>query len=217
MAIGAVFDCDGTLLDSMEAWHIVQSDLAKRAGIVSTDELTVELGPMTIPEAGAHLYAKYGVGIDADDVVSMIDEGMLEYYRNHAKPRPGALEFVEALNELGVSCSVASSSPQSYLQAGLARAGFTPYLDAIVSVDDVGASKRDPAVFNQACKLMGTRIDETWGFEDSLYALLTLKRAGYKTVGIYDSDLAGTFDQLAEVADVAVRAFDELDPRMFVE
>ena len=142
---------------------------------------------------------------------------MLEYYRNHAKPRPGALEFVEALNELGVSCSVASSSPQSYLQAGLARAGFTPYLDAIVSVDDVGASKRDPAVFNQACKLMGTRIDETWGFEDSLYALLTLKRAGYKTVGIYDSDLAGTFDQLAEVADVAVRAFDELDPRMFVE
>ena len=41
MAIGAVFDCDGTLLDSMEAWHIVQSDLAKRAGIVSTDELTI--------------------------------------------------------------------------------------------------------------------------------------------------------------------------------
>lgn len=217
MAIGAVFDCDGTLLDSMEAWHIVQSDLAKRAGIVSTDELTVELGPMTIPEAGAHLHAKYGVGVDADDVVSMIDEGMLEYYRNHAEPRPGALGFVEALNELGVSCSVASSSPQSYLQAGLARAGFTPYLDAIVSVDDVGASKRDPAVFNQACKLMGTRIDETWGFEDSLYALLTLKRAGYKTVGIYDSDLAGTFDQLAEVADVAVRAFDELDPRTFAE
>ncbi|WP_139651850.1 HAD family hydrolase [Raoultibacter phocaeensis] len=215
MATGAVFDCDGTLLDSMEAWHIVQSDLAKRAGIVSTDELTVELGPMTIPEAGAYLHAKYGVGIDADDVVGMIDEGMLAYYRTSAQPRPGALEFVRALVDLGVSCSVASSSPQSYLQAGLEHAGFAPYLDAIVSVDDVGASKREPAVFNQACKLMGTSIAETWGFEDSLYALRTLKRAGYRTVGVYDTDLAGTFEELSEVADVTVRSFFELDVRRF--
>ena len=215
MAIGAVFDCDGTLLDSMEAWHIVQSDLARHTGIVSTDELTVELSPMTIPEAGAHLHAKYGVGIDADDVVSMIDEGMLKYYRTQAKPRLGALEFVKALFDSGVHCSVASSSLQSYLQAGLERAGFAPYLDAIVSVDDVGASKREPTVFNQACKLMGTQISKTWGFEDSLYALRTLKRAGYKTVGVYDNDLAGTFDELSEIADVAVRSFDELDPKFF--
>lgn len=215
MAFGAVFDCDGTLLDSMEAWHIVQCDLAERAGIGSTDDLTTELGPMTIPEVGAYLHAKYGLGADADDVVSMIDEGMLEYYRNRAVPRVGALEFVKKLNELGVNCSVASSSPQSYLQAGLRKTGFMPYLDAVVSVDDVGASKREPAVFNQACKLMGTRIAETWGFEDSLYALQTLKRAGYRAVGLYDNDLAGTFEELAAVADIAVRSFDELDARIF--
>lgn len=215
MAVGAVFDCDGTLLDSMEAWHIVQGDLARRAGIASSDELTAELSPMTIPEVGNHLHTKYGVGVDADEVVSMIDEGMLAYYRTCAKQRPGALEFVKALVELGVSCSVASSSPQSYLQAGLARAGFSPYLNAIVSVDDVGASKREPTVFNRACKLMGTRIDETWGFEDSLYALKTLKRAGYRTVGVYDNDLAGTFAALSDIADVSVRSFTELDPRAF--
>ena len=62
---------------------------------------------------------------------------------------------------------------------------------------------------------MGTQISKTWGFEDSLYALRTLKRAGYKTVGVYDNDLAGTFDELSEIADVAVRSFDELDPKFF--
>lgn len=215
MAIGAVFDCDGTLLDSMDAWLVVQTGLVAGIVDISADELTAELGPMTIPEAGAHLHAKYGVGRDADDVVRMIGEGMLAYYRTQAAPRPGALEFVKALFDLGVSCSVASSSPQAYLQAGLSRAGFMPYLDAIVSVDDVGASKREPTVYNQACKLMGTRIEDTWGFEDSLYALKTLKKAGYKTVGIYDNDYAGAFEDLASVADVAVRSFEELDPKAF--
>lgn len=215
MATGAVFDCDGTLIDSMEAWYEVQNDLARRAGIEPSDELTAALSPLTIPEVGDYFFERYGLGSGPDDVVRMLDEGMVAYYTERAKARPGALDFVRRLNELGIPCSVASSSPQRYLQPGLACAGFMPYLQAVVSVEDVAASKRSPAVYNQACKLMGTRIEDTWGFEDSLYALNTLAAAGYKTVGVYDNDDAGTYADLAAVADIAVRSFEELDPERF--
>ena len=213
---GAIFDCDGTLIDSAKAWRAVETELFKAVGGRVTDEVARALSPLTIPEAAVYLHDTHGVGADADDVVRMIGEGMLAFYRSKAQPRPGALEFVQALHARGIRCSVASSSPQDFLQAGLACAGFLPYLDAVVSVEDVGASKREPAVFDRACELMGTSPADTWGFEDSIYAIHTLKAAGYRTVGIYERDTSGTFEQLKETADIAVLSFEDLDPSMFL-
>jgi len=147
-------------------------------------------------------------------VVRMMDELMLAYYRV-ARPREGALEFVREMHARGVRMAVASSIPQEYLQAGLASAGFLPYLDAVVSVDDVGSSKRQPDVYHAARAAMGTAVDNTWGFEDSLYAVRTLKGAGYRTVGLYERDGSGSFDDLQREATLAVRSFAELDPNLF--
>ena len=182
--IGVIFDCDGTLLDSMDVWREVEDELARRAGA-------------TLP--------------DADK-----DELMLDYYRNRAHERSGALAFVSALVERGVRVSVASSSPQKYLQAGLERAGFSPYVSLIVSVDDVASSKREPKVYDHARRLMDTPLDTTWGFEDSAYALRTLRDAGYRTVGIYDRDDAGTHEELRANADVVIDSFEELDAETFI-
>ncbi len=215
MTVGAVFDCDGTLLDTMGAWRAAQDELARRAGGVADEALSAVLGPMTIPEVGAYFHEQMGLGNSAHDVVEMIGEIMLVSYREQSVARPGALEFVKALVERGVPCSVASSTPPLHLRVGLEATGFADLLTAIVSVDDVGASKRDPAVYLRACELMGTQPSCTWGFEDSLYALRTLKDAGFKTVGVYDCDVAGTFEELAAIADITVRSFSELDGASF--
>ena len=215
-SIGVVFDCDGTLLDSMDVWREVEGELADRAGVALTEADRGVLATLTIPEVGAYFHDRLGLGASAEHVVNMIDELMLAYYRERAHERPGALAFVRALYARGAVLSVASSSPQSYLRAGLERCGFTPYLQAIVSVDDVGASKREPVVYDRARELMGTPLATTWGFEDSSYALRTLRSAGYHTVGIYDCDLAGTYDELSALADITVRSFDELSTDAFL-
>ena len=113
--------------------------------------------------------------------------------------------------------SVASSSPKPYLQAGLACAGIVPYLAAIVSVEDVNSNKRNPKVYDHTRDLMGTSTLLTWGFEDAVYAIRTLSHAGYGTVGVYDHDLSGTWDQLSSEADLAVRSFEDLTAEAFLE
>lgn len=214
--IGVIFDCDGTLLDSMGVWREVEGELARRAGVTLTAADVDELTTLTIPECGAFFHERYGLGESNEAVVRTIDELMLDFYRTRAEARPGALAFVRGLAERGVRMSVASSSPLPYLQAGLARCGFAPYLDAVVSVDDVGKSKREPAVFDRAREAMGTPLATTWGVEDSVYAVRTLRDAGYRTLGIYDCDISGTPEQLETAADRFIASFEELDAEEFI-
>ena len=213
--IGVIFDCDGTLLDSMDVWREVEDELARRAGAQLTDADKDELTTLNIPEAGAFFHDRFGLGDSGEDVVRMMDELMLDYYRNRSHERPGALAFVRGLVARGVRVSVASSSPQAYLQAGLAHAGFAPYFDIVASVDDVKSSKRVPKVYDHVRELMGTPLETTWGFEDSAYALRTLSDAGYRTVGIYDRDDAGTHEELTALADLVIDSFEELDAQTF--
>ncbi len=214
--IGVVFDCDGTLLDSMDAWREVEGELARRAGAELADADRDLLVTLTIPEAADFFHGRFGLGASAGEAAGMIDELMLAYYRERSRERPGALAFVRGLADHGVAMSVASSSPQPYLRAGLERCGFAAYMSAVVSVDDVGASKREPAVYDRARELMGTPLETTWGFEDSAYALRTLRAAGYPTAGVYDCDLSGTFEELSSLADLTIRGFDELSADAFV-
>lgn len=207
---GVVFDCDGTLLDTIGVWHEAEAELFRRAGAEQTPEDHALIVTYTLPEVGVFFHEKFGLGSSSNEVTHMLDDLLLEYYETKATAKPGALELVQALAAAGVPMSVASSSPQAFLQAGLSGAGFAPYLTAIVSVDDVGASKREPAVYDRAREAFGFDRAHTWGFEDSLYAVRTLKRAGYPTIGVYDCDESGTFADLQTESDMVVRSLAEL-------
>lgn len=215
--IGVIFDCDGTLIDSMAAWRALEEDLAARAGREFTREDADALTVRTIPECGEYVHEKFGLGDSPADVVRMIDEFMLAFYSTRAELRPGVRAFVEGLAARGVHMTVASSTPKPLLEAGLAHVGLREFLEAIVSVDCVGKSKREPAVYDHARSVMGTDLRFTWGFEDALYAVQTLRRAGYPVVGVYDDDLAGTYEDLIAHADVAIRSFEDLSVERFLE
>ena len=74
----------------------------------------------------------------------------------------------------------------------------------------MGASKREPVIFDHARSLLGTPRGETWGFEDSLYAMDTLRNAGFPVVGIYDEEHGVGIEDVRERAFFAVGRLDEL-------
>lgn len=207
---GALFDCDGTLLDSLGVWRGLEDVLSREANVTMTPELRAHFVRLTVGEIASYVHEQFRFGTCAQDVQDLIDEYMLDFYRTKVTLLPGVGDFLEECARASVRMSVVSSSTPSYLQAGLKHAGILSYFDAVVSVDDVGASKREPTVFNHARNILGTPIEYTWGFEDSLYALDTLRQAGYPTVGLFDDSEGITFEQLKERATVAVHSFAEL-------
>ncbi len=201
----------------MGAWRELEADLAWRVGAELDKEDTDALTTMSIPECGAYLHGKFGLGESPEEVVGMIDAFMMDYYANRSVARPGALRFVRGLADAGVPMAVASSTPSALLRAGIEHAGFAPYMRAIVSVDDVGKSKREPAVYDRAREALGTTRAQTWGFEDATYALRTLNAAGYHTFGVYDCDLSGTLEELAGEVDMVARSFEAVSAADFLK
>lgn len=214
--IGVIFDCDGTLVDSMGAWHEVDRTLAAEAGITLTEADAEAITTMSLPEASAYLHEQCGLGESNEAVLEMIFDRMRAFYANEVEARPGALTFVQALHERGVPMAVASSTPADMLATCVERCGFAPYMKTVVSVDDLQTSKREPAVYDHARSFLGTDRAHTWAFEDAAYALDTLCAAGYRTGAIYDNDISGTRDQLFERADFLIASWEDLDPDIFL-
>jgi len=189
-----------------------EEELGKRAEVELTEEDSRYIATLTLPETAEFFHEHFGLGNSADEVLQLISALMQKAYAEHVFAKPGALEYVRLLHKRGVKCSVASSTPKDLLEIGLSATGFMPYLEAVVSVDDVGASKRESDVYDKALELMGTEKNTTWVFEDAEYALITLIEAGYSTVAVYDNDLSGTLEELA-IADKMILSFEELVPR----
>lgn len=215
--IGIVFDCDGTLLDSMAMWHSLDDRIAERAGVTLTMADRDVLTASTLRECGDYLHGKYGYGKSGADVERIISDEIMGWYASEAVVKPGADTFVRALAEHGIPMAVASSTPAVFLREGLENVGLARYMRAIVSVEDFNTSKREPLVYDAARESLRTDRAHTWGFEDAVYALQTLSRAGYRTAAVYDSDIAGTHEQLTAASDLFIASFTDITVDEFLK
>ena len=126
-----------------------------------------------------------------------------------SQANPGAVEFVHSISAVGAPLCVLSSSPQAFLQAGLAHAGLKGFFDdsLIISAEDEGWSKRNVRTFDLVCERLGSRPNDTWLFDDSWYALATAHKAGLHTVGTFSDDRCGSHEELARYCDLVVDDF----------
>ena len=191
MADGFIFDCDGTLLDTLNAWADAERDLFAQAGeLTQAQEDEIHAAP--IEQAAAILHERYGVGKSAEDVLAHLDNHLLPHYRDISVPMAGALEFVRAVHERGIPCVVVSSSPRRYLAAGLERAGVLDCFKELVSTDEAGASKQDCKIYEVAVRELGCDAARVWAVDDAPYAIAVMHEFGLKTIcaGPRDSDVA---------------------------
>ena len=206
--IGVIFDCDGTLMDSMEVWHGIDAMLAEKSKVEFTKADQDYFTGATLEDCAEYAHNRLGIGDSPQDVWDMIHDRMHEYYACEAELKPGVMDFVVGLHEAGVPMSVASSTSADLLEEGMRCTGLDKYMAAVLSTDHVGMPKRFSHIYDKARDAMGTETQDTWGVEDAIYAVRTLNGAGYNTLAVYDSDIAGTVDELASEADMMITTFE---------
>lgn len=209
---------DGCLLDSIRIWHEAEQRVLDGAHVVLSKEQRDELNALTLEEAGAWFHGKFGIMGDGEEVAHAIVDHMLAFYRTEAEANPGTVDFVKALHDAGAPLAVLSSSPQAFIQAGLAHAGLRGFFEesCIISAEDRGWTKRSPETFENVCNLLDVAPADTWLFDDSWYALACAHEVGLQTVGVFSSDKCGTHDELARYSSKVVDDFTALAPADFL-
>lgn len=191
----AIFDMDGTLINSLIFWDPLWRTLGEKylgdPSFRPDDTTDRECRTLTIDKAMELVHQRFKIGSSGKELTDLAIELTIVFYREAVEPKPGAVEFLQHLKERGVKMAVATASNGDLVQLAMERCGLKPYLDLVVSCADVGKGKDQPDVFLLTLEKLGTTAEETWMFEDSYVALQTAKRIGMPTVGIFDANNYG--------------------------
>lgn len=200
----AIFDADGTLLDSMGQWNLVPYKYVKSLGVAADENIAEKLFTMTISEAAEFIIDEYKLSVTVEEAVEGMDAIIREFYKNDVKLKDGAGELLEFFKSRGIPMVIGTSTDRDCIEVGLERTGISAYFDRIYTSTEVGKSKEKPDLFIQAMEFMESSPDETIVFEDGLYSLRTAVALGMKTVGIFDEVSLSKQKELKELADLYV-------------
>lgn len=200
----AIFDADGTLLDSMGQWNLVPYKYVKSLGVAADENIAEKLFAMTISEAAEFIIDEYELSVTVEEAVEGMDAIIREFYKNDVELKDGAGELLEFFKSRGIPMVIGTSTDRDCIEVGLERTGISAYFDRIYTSTEVGKSKEKPDLFIQAMEFMESSPDETIVFEDGLYSLRTAAALGMKTVGIFDEVSLSNQKELKELADLYV-------------
>lgn len=207
---GAIFDFDGTLFDSMHIWKGVKYKYLDRIGLKLTKEDEEAFRGLYLMETLKLAKERFNLSKSYDELLSDFFDYLKGRYLTEAEPKNDIIEFLEKLKAKGIKMGIATATGEPALEAVLKKYGMLDYFSVIYSTYTVGASKREPKVYDVVLEKIGTDKETTWVFEDALYAAKTAKANGYNVVGIYDASEENT-EELKQLADIYIHNYSEID------
>jgi beta-phosphoglucomutase family hydrolase len=179
---GLIFDCDGTLTDSMPIHFIAWRKTMSRHGIEFTEDRFYAMGGMRTETIVAILADENSLSLDAKSVANEKEAAFMDRISD-LKPRSDICEI--ARTHLGsMPMAVASGSEKEVVLAQLEIIGLSEAFPVVVAAEDTQRHKPEPDVFLKAAELLGVDPTACLVYEDSPLGFQAAKAAGMDYVDV---------------------------------
>lgn len=204
----AIFDMDGTLVNSMIYWRQLSAEYLQSKGITEIPaDILEQIRPMTMTESAALFIREFHLDGTPEHVAAEMNALMDLHYQNDIPLKDGVRGYLDHLYRSGTLMCVASATAEPLMEACLSRLGVAHYFQFLLSCETVGAGKSRPDVYFAAAERLGASPKEVAVYEDALYAAKTAKNAGFYVVGVRDLQSQEQWDMLKSIADAIIEAW----------
>lgn len=190
---GAVFDLDGTLLDSSWVWEKVD-----------------EISPLGAERAAVYTIERFGLNEDKDDIVREWIEMAKKEYATEVVCKPYAKEFLEELHKLNIKMAVATSSDRELFMKTLEREGILEYFQKIVTVDEVERGKGYPDIYEEAARRIKVNPHKCLVFEDILAGVTGASLGEFNVVAVFDEKSKHNWEKIKSISKYSINDYKEL-------
>lgn len=206
----AIFDLDGTLVDSMWVWEQIDIDFLSSRGVTPPKNLKDEITHLTFRQTAQYFKDKFNLNDNIDDIVDCWNSMAYKYYANDVKLKEGVIPFLNKLKELNIKIGLATSNSIPLLEATLKNTGIYDLFDSITVTDEVKKSKNNPDVYLLAANKLNVSPKDCVVFEDIIEAVKGARLAGMKVIGVYDDHSADQKSILIENCDKYILSYNDL-------
>ena len=215
----AIFDMDGTIIDSMWIWKELALRTFTQRGVRAPENLELMLFSMDFLDAADYCIRESGVDMTKEQLVEEWTRDAQRMYEQEITLKPYTREMLEHLRSLGMTLCLTTANFKEIAVMILDKFSLTSLFDSVTTTSEVNASKLQPDVFLLTALKHQTKPERCVVFEDSYYAVQGAKAAGMGVIGVFDDFAKHTEPDIRLLADAYIYSFGELleDPSLFIE
>lgn len=176
---GAIFDLDGTLLDSDNLWTDIDRIFLRRRGFDLTEEYLENVNSMSFREAAEYTIKRYSLNDSPEGLMSEWNNLAKEAYKNSIALFPYVREYLEKLKRDGVLLSVATDLDREIAISALKNNNILELFKSIHTTKETGSDKRTAKIFLEAAASMALQAEDCIVYEDSKVAIESAKKEGF--------------------------------------
>ena len=206
----AIFDLDGTVVDSMWIWKQIDIDYFKKCGLDMPNDYQKQIEGLSFYETAVYTHEKFIPFITVEDMINDWNEMAFELYANTVKPKEGIALFLATLKERGIKLGIATSNSRLLCTTTLANNGLLEYFDSIITGEECPLGKPAPDVYLQSASSLGVLPERCLVFEDICNGIHAGNNAGMITVAVSDDYSAYQWDEKRNMATHSIISYKEI-------
>ncbi|MEU7956286.1 HAD family hydrolase [Micromonospora humida] len=177
-----LFDCDGTIVDSMPVHHLAWRAVLDEWGCDLPEDLFYAWGGRPVADIVVDLNARHGLAMPVD-VVARRREDAYQSFLPQLTAVPGVLAHIERAHRQ-VPFAVVSGSTRESVTASLTALGLLDRFDVLVCAEDYARAKPDPECYLMAARLLDVPPEQCLVFEDTDLGVAAATAAGMASVRV---------------------------------